>query len=319
MTFQKLSANSPMNPDVAIIILNRNQTAYTRDCLVSLAAIDYSTYRTVVVDNDSTDDSLHEMARDFPTVDFIFLKKNAGVAGGRNAGLRDVLPDCPEFVLFLDNDTLVAPDFLSRLVEKMQSDSRIGAIQPKIYFSNPPDQICSVGGRYYPRISHFRHPASGQNDGARFQRAVEIDTVMGCAGLMRSRVFQEVGLLDETFSPYGPEDVDWSLRLRDAGYRLVMEPTAKVWHRVSSPSQANLEKTKHLASGYALFLRIHTRWWDFPLSIAWVVFHLTRRFLLPVMVRGEWSLATATFQGIREGLRRKRHPIEFVPSPPTCR
>jgi len=142
--------------------MNRNQTAYTRDCLVSLQAVTYPAFRIVVVDNGSSDNSLEEVAREFPAVDFLWFKENLGVAGGRNAGLRHVLPFGPEYVLFLDNDTFVSPDFLSRLVERMRSDARIGAVQPKICFADPPNRICSVGGRLYPRISYYRHPGSGR-------------------------------------------------------------------------------------------------------------------------------------------------------------
>jgi hypothetical protein len=300
-----------MNDLVAIIVLNRNQAGYTRDCLASLREIDYSNYRVLVVDNGSTDVSLRSAAQEFPFVTFLWLKENLGVAGGRNAGLRHALQWQPEYVLFLDNDTVVAPDFLTRLVARLKADQRIGAAQPKIYFADPPQRICSVGGKLYPRISYYRHPRSGEIDSGQFRQPAETDLVSGCASLARARVFHEVGLLDETYSPYGPEDVDWSLRLRSAGYRLMAEPSAVVWHRVSSPPQGSPDKVKNVARGHILFLRFHTKLLDLPLSVLWISFHMARQYIFPALVHRDWALAVGVFHGIWEGLNQKRRRIEL--------
>jgi hypothetical protein len=295
---------------VAVIVLNHNQADYTRECLTSLGGVDYSQLRILVVDNGSKGDSLRKVADAFPGVDFLWLDENLGVAGGRNAGVRRVLREDPEYVLFLDNDTLVAPDFLSRLVARIETDPRIGAVQPKIFFSDPPDRICSVGGKLYARISYYRHPGSGHPDHPQTQQVAEIDIVSGCAGLFRSAVFRQIGLLDETYSPYCHEDVDWSLRMRHAGYRLVLEPWAVVWHRVSSHPQTSAGKLRQLAKGHVLFLRFHTRWHDLPASLLWISLHMMRRYLWPAAVRNDWDSVFAVFSGLRLGMREERRPIE---------
>lgn len=301
-----------MTPHVSIIVLNLNQAEYTRDCLQSLQRVDFPCFQILVVDNGSSDDSLRQVAGDFPRVEFLWLRENRGVAGGRNAGLRHVLANHPDHILFLDNDTLVAPDFLSPLLTRMNADLRIGAVQPKIYFADPPDRICSVGGKLYPRISHYRHPGSGQFDSERFQSAAEIDILSGCAALIRARVFGEIGLLDESFSPYCHEDVDWSVRLKTAGYRLWFEPAAKVWHRVSSRPQTSARKLRELSKGHVLFLRLHTRFFDLPASILWIGFHMSRRYLLPALLRKDWQSARAVFAGVWAGLRQERLPVPKI-------
>jgi len=302
-----------LSETVAILILNRNQPGYTRDCLASLQQIDYPSFRILVVDNGSADDSLRQVAQQFPNVEFLWLKENLGVAGGRNAALREVLRSEPAYVLFLDNDTLVAPDFLTRLVARMNTNPQIGAVQPKIYFADPSNRICSVGGKLYPRISHYRHPGSGSCDSPRFE-STEIDIVSGCAGLMRARVFDTIGLLDETYSPYCHEDVDWSVRLRNAGYRLKVEPAAVIWHRVSSQPQSSAEKLEQLAKGHLLFLRFHTRFFDLPASIAWIGVHMSRRYVFPALARRDWKSAMAVFAGVWAGIRQQRRPIEKPPT-----
>lgn len=303
-----------LDKTVAIVILNHNQTEYTRDCLTSLQQIDYSSFRILVVDNGSADGSLCQVAQSFPRVEFLWLKENLGVAGGRNAGLREVLRSEPEYVLFLDNDTLVAADFLTRLVTRMDTDPSIGAVQPKIYFADPPTRVCSVGGKLYPRISHYQHPGSGHCDSPKLQDSAEIDIVSGCAGLMRTEVFDKIGLLDESYSPYCHEDVDWGVRVKKAGYRLVVEPAAKVWHRISTQPRASAEKLRYLAKGHVLFIRFHTRFYDLPASILWVSLHIGRRYLYPVVVRNDWKSVAAVFGGIWAGVRQKHLPIEWPPT-----
>jgi GT2 family glycosyltransferase len=297
--------------NVAIVILNCNQAGYTRDCLLSLQQLDYVYRRILVVDNGSSDGALHAVASDFPDVEFLWLTENLGVAGGRNAGVRKVLQHNPGYVLFLDNDTLVAPDFLTQLVHRIGSDPAIGAVQPKIYFADARDRICSFGGKFYSRISHYRHPHSGHCDTPETQIPAEIDIVSGCAGLFRTEAFRHIGLIDETFSPYCHEDVDWSLRLRKCGYRLIVEPRAVIWHRVSSSAVANGPKLKELAKAHILFLRFNTRFYDFPLSVAWISLHMLRRYLLPVLAIGDWRAIKGIFGGVWLGLKQKRRPLEW--------
>jgi GT2 family glycosyltransferase len=301
-----------MNELVAIIVLNRNQEGYTRDCLASLLQADYPRFRILVVDNGSADDSLQRVAEEFPAVNFLWLKDNRGVAGGRNAGLHDSLQWQPEYVLFLDNDTVVAPDLLTRLVTRLKADPGIGAVQPKIYFADSPRKICSVGGKLYPRISHYRHPSSGQIDSGQIQEAASVDWLSGCATLVRAKAFHEIGLLDETYSPYCHEDVDLSMRLRKSGYRLMVEPAAVVWHRVSSLARLNHDKLRNQAKGHILFLRFHTKFFDLPFSIAWISFHMARRYLFPALVRRDWASAAGVFRGIWEGLEQERLPLKLV-------
>ena len=299
---------------VAIIVLNRDQAGFTRDCLHSLQRLEYPQFHIVVVDNGSTDDALRGVARDFPQVDFLWLDQNLGVAGGRNAGLRHALQWQPGYILFLDNDTLVAPDFLTRLVTRIQSDERIAAVQPKIYFADPPNRICTVGGKLYPRISHYRSRGSGEQDRGQYDEPAEIDWLSGCAALARARVFHQLGLLDETYSPYCHEDVDWSLRLRRAGYRLMVEPSAVLWHRVSSRPQTNPAKFMNQVRGYILLLRFHTRRFDIPLSVIWLSWHVARRYILPAFVRHDSQLLAGVFQGVRGGFAQELLPIEM----PSC-
>jgi len=106
-------------PEVAIIILNWNSGLHTRDCLASLAQLDYGAYWPLVVDNGSTDDSLQRVREAFPEVPILENGRNLGFTGGNNIGLRWALERGADYMLLLNDDTEVAPDFLRQLVERL--------------------------------------------------------------------------------------------------------------------------------------------------------------------------------------------------------
>ena len=120
-----------MNPSVGIILLNWNDYKHTSACLDSLEKLDYENYKSIVVDNNSRDDSLLQLIQTYPNVHFIQNNQNLGFTGGNNVGIRYALKKQFEHILLLNNDTIVEPDFLRILVNKLESDPKIGAVQPK--------------------------------------------------------------------------------------------------------------------------------------------------------------------------------------------
>jgi GT2 family glycosyltransferase len=121
-------------PKVHIIILNWNQREMTVDCLNSLKKLDYADVEIVLVDNGSTDDSIEVIKENFPEITLIENKENLGVAGGRNVGFRYALQGSADYVLFLDNDTIVDKNFISELVKVGEDHKDAGIITGKIFF-----------------------------------------------------------------------------------------------------------------------------------------------------------------------------------------
>jgi GT2 family glycosyltransferase len=119
-------------PKVSIIILTWNSYDVTRDCLLSLRKIDYPAFEVVLVDNGSVDGSGQKLAQNFPEVRVILNDKNLGFTGGANVGMRDVLARGTNYLLLLNNDTIVAPNFVTELVRVAERDERIGMVSPKI-------------------------------------------------------------------------------------------------------------------------------------------------------------------------------------------
>lgn len=223
------------NPLVYIVVVNWNQPQLTTDCLRSLRTLVYPNYRVLVVDNGSQDDSAEKLRAEFGDwIDVIANETNLGFAGGNNAGIRYALQQAADYVLLLNNDTLVHDlNLLSTLVTVFCDNDRIGLACPTIWYADRSEQPWYAGARFSMWRgggSHLQRPPTGN-------QAVDTGYATGCC-VMASRCFiEEVGLLDEAFFLY-QEDVDWSIRAKRAEFRVVHVPDAHLVHRVSASTKA---------------------------------------------------------------------------------
>lgn len=256
------------NPTVAVVILTCNQKAYTLNCLRSLFACDYANLVVVVVDNDSADDTEGSVRESFPDVHYVRNTYNAGVAGGRNCGIRYLAEHVSyDYLLILDNDTLVEKDFLQPMVNVLESDGTLGVVSPKIYLMGEDRILDQAGGsivNFYTgstaKRGHGEYDA-GQYDAVRTQDCLP----SGACSLSRREAVEACKGLDETFNPYGFEDLDYSLRVKKAGYRVAYVPESVIYHKGSktgfntyTESYAAI-KGKHLKT----FLRRHATLFQF--------------------------------------------------------
>lgn len=223
-----------MNPKVSIIILNWNGLNDTLECLESLIKVNYNNFRVVVVDNNSSNDDVEKLREQFDDfIDKIIVNdSNLGFSGGNNVGIKYALENGADYVLLLNNDTFVEPDFLSKLVEKDDQQKGIGILTPMITYYTEPEKIWSAGGN----ISNIK--ASGFTFGHN-QKAAEYEFdkfctfASGCCMLIKKEVLEDVGLLDENYFLY-LEDTDFSYRTITTGYKILYVGSAKVYHKVFS-------------------------------------------------------------------------------------
>lgn len=232
------------SPSVYIIVLNWNGKEDTLACLQSLERVGYSTYSVVLVDNASSDGTVESVGDLFPSVTTIRNSENLRFAGGNNVGIEYAMRMNADYILLLNNDTVVDQNFLDELVNAAESDSQIGIAGAKIFYYDEPDRIWYAGGRieYWKGwISHIgiRERDAGQHDTPR-----DVGYITGCCMLVKRTVIEKIGKLDESFFIYG-EDADWSIRAARAGFRLRYVPSSKVWHKVSSSSGGNLSWFKN--------------------------------------------------------------------------
>lgn len=220
-----------MNPAISIIVLNYNGKEFLEDCLRSIFKSNYSNFEVILVDNGSTDDSLILAEKKFAgdlRLKIVKNDKNLLFTGGNNRGIAEA---SGEYVIVLNNDTTVHPDWLKYVACTMQ-DETIGAAQPKILLFDDPARIDYIGGgldRYgYAEGIGRRMIDSGQFD----SMSEEIFYAGGAAMILRKKVLDEVGTFDTKFGAYW-EDTDLSWRVRLKKYRIVAIPKAVVYHRVS--------------------------------------------------------------------------------------
>jgi GT2 family glycosyltransferase len=246
------------HPKVAVIVLNWNGLEDTRACVASLAAQTYRPAQIYVVDNASSDGSAEALAREFPQFTHIRNAQNLGFTQANNAAMARALAEDADYVLLLNNDTEAAPDFLCWLVAAAEADPQAGMVGPKIYFYDRPGEIWYAGGRVdFGRLHPFIHVGEGEPDAGQRDAPGRTGFVTGCCLLVRAEVIRQTGMLDPSYGYYC-EDVDWSLRARRAGWRLLYEPRARVWHKINrSMRRGNVQQVYYTYRNIPLVARRH--------------------------------------------------------------
>jgi GT2 family glycosyltransferase len=232
-------------PLVSIHILNYNGGEDILRCLRSVQQLAFRDFCIVVIDNASTDTSLARIQAEFPEVRIIRNTANLGFGAGHNVGIREALNQDTPFIWLLNQDATVAPDSLNSLVHAVQKDSQIGALSPIIL--NLDDTVWFESGKIdWWRMRAVHTPKNP---------FIDPEHLSGCAIFLRTEALRKAGVFDENFFLYY-EDADLSLRIRQAGFRLLVEPKSKVWHTEASNRQSEL-KTLWLVWSGLLFFRKH--------------------------------------------------------------
>lgn len=266
-------------PSVSVILVNWNGRNDTLECLHSLAKVSYAPMHIIMVDNASADDSVDAVKREFPSVEVIPNETNLRFAGGNNIGIKHALERGSDYILLLNNDTTVDAEFLTELVKAADADPGIGMVGAKIYYYDDPKRIWFAGGRIEWWKGWISHIGLREEDRGQYDTARAVDYITGCCLLVKRPVIEKIGNLDEQFFMYG-EDVDWCLRVCKAGFRLVYEPKAKIWHKLSVSAGGHFSWYKNwnkLKSTIRLVARYAS-----PLQWAVIPFVLPIHFLFQV-------------------------------------
>jgi GT2 family glycosyltransferase len=207
------------------VVLSWNGREDTLAALESLRGID-----TVVVDNGSSDGSPEAVAERFPDVELIRAGVNLGFAGGNNVGIRRALDQGAEWVLLLNNDASVETGIVDALAAAAQARPDAGVLACKVLFADA-DRLWYAGAGFDPYLGRSRHEGFGEPD--RPDNLRDTDRATGAAMAVSRAAIEAAGLLDEELFLYA-EDLEWSLRIRKAGFPVVYVPAARVRHRVSA-------------------------------------------------------------------------------------
>jgi N-acetylglucosaminyl-diphospho-decaprenol L-rhamnosyltransferase len=258
---------------LAVVILNYNRADLLADCLASIYAHPtHCALEVWVVDNASSDGSAQAVRSSFPQARLIESPVNGGYAYGNNLALRAILAaGTPDYILLLNNDTVVPAGAFDGLVDYLEARPEVAVVGPKLVLPDGSLDLACRRSFPTPEVSFYRmtglawlfprSPRFGRYNLTYLDPAVEteVDAVVGACMLLRASVVQEVGLLDEQFFMYG-EDLDWAYRIKQYGWRIVYYPRVTVHHykRAASTRRA-IPSIRAFYDAMRIFHRKHYR------------------------------------------------------------
>jgi len=228
--------NDNLYPNLWVVIPTYNRCDDLLACLDSLNNAGLCEKNIIVVDNNSQDDTIKQVNKKYPKINLIALEDNKGATGASNIGFDFALDKNAEWVLRLDSDTVVAENFLPPLLDKALQDQKIGVIAPKIYYFEPPDEIWYAGADSHSFHFGTIHDHRGERDTPENNCTRETEYAWGAAMLIRREVVEQTGGFDKDFFIYY-EEVDFCLKVRDLGFKLVFVPESHIWHKVGSTAR----------------------------------------------------------------------------------
>ena len=292
-----------MKARISIISVNYNGLALTAAMIDSLRRHVTTPLEIVVVDNGSARDEAALLRERYPDIVVLRSDENLGFAGGNNLGIRAATGDC---LLLLNNDTEVTDDTLHHLAETLDADPSIGAVCPKIRFWAPPQAIQFAGYTPLTRIT-LRNGliGFGQPDDGSYDSPHETPYAHGAAMMVRREAVGKAGQMPEEYFLYY-EELDWSERLREAGYRIVYDPRATVFHKESATTgQQSPLRSYYLTRNRLLFARRNRRGAARRLSIIYQLGVALPKSVAAALLHGRRDLAAAALRGCRDFLRHK--------------
>ena len=299
-------------PRVVVIVLNWNGSADTLCCLETLEKVTYPGCEILLVDNGSTDDSVAILRDAYPQVKMIETGQNLGFVGGNNVGLEYACSVGAEYALLLNNDTEVAPDFLTHLVEAAERSPQVGITGPSIYYFDEPNTFWSAGGSIDWKRGVTSMVGLNQVESGQFgEEPRPVDFVTGCALLIKMSVVEEVGMLDPRFFLYY-EETEWCVRVAHSGYTILHVPCSKIWHKISPVArEASPMVHYYMTRNRLLFLKLA----DANL-LPWVSTYLDyARTLASWALRPRWRAKKpqrqAMLQAIADFSRRRFGKVEW--------
>ncbi|GAB3718495.1 glycosyltransferase family 2 protein [Spirosoma lituiforme] len=281
---------------VSIITINYNQADVTRQFLESAKGLTYPAYEIIVVDNGSVEPFAGTVnVSQYPHLRYIRSEVNLGFTGGNNLGMQEARGD---YFFIVNNDTELSPTILEDLLAPFAERPDIGVVCPKIRFYDSPQLLQYAG---YSPINMYTGTATAigcnQTDMGQYDEPHATNFAHGCAMMIRRTVVEQVGRFAERFFLYY-EELDWSQRIRDAGYLIYYQPTASILHKESvSVGQHSPLKTYYLTRNRILFMRRHCSVFQRVVFYSFFAFCILPKHMASYLLTGQLTHAKAFMRG----------------------
>lgn len=266
----KSSKNASTFPLVSIVSINYDHPEVTCAMLNSMRKISYPNIEIIVVDNASPNDDPAILKQNYPEIIFIQSQTNLGFPGGNDLGIRKAKG---KYILLLNNDTEVTPEFLEPLVAKMENNPQIGIVSPKIKFFDPP-QLLQYCGITPINLLTIRSKGIGfeEADNGQYDIDTEQAYAHGAAMMVRREAIEKVGMMADIYFLYY-EELDWCYRIRQAGYKIWYIHNSLIYHKESvSTGRLSPFRTFYINRARLLYMRRHVKGLNLLFAVLYQIF-----------------------------------------------
>lgn len=255
---------------VSVISINMNQMYMTAEFLESLKDSTYTNIEVIIVDQNSDEDPEKSFKQTYPDVILVKSKVNLGFTGGNNLAVEH---SKGEYIFCVNNDTIIPPDLIGKLIQPFSEHKNIGIVSPKIIFYNDQSKIQYAG---YTPVNNItgRNDAIGNKqhpDIPEFNQQYETEYAHGCAMMIPHSIINDIGFLTENFFIYY-EELDFSQRVKNIGYKIWYNGTAHILHKESVTTGKNSTfKEYYHTKNRILFMRRHSKTYT-TVFLHWIYF-----------------------------------------------
>lgn len=290
-------------PPVGVVIVNHNLKDSLKETLESFRKVNYPGLQIVVSDNASTDGAPEMVRTLFPEVHLLAHKEEQGYARAASLGMA-YLVDKTKYIFSTTNDVIVDPEIINVLVDYAEKDPKAGVLGTKIYFFDRPNVLWSAGGTVNPLHGQPWHLGLEHKDHPRYSHVRECAFVTGCGYLLRNEVLKRVGYFNEDYVFYS-EDAELCYRIREAGYKVLYIPDAKMWHKTGTTLAKNRPVQLQYSTRNQLHMLQRHRVGFYPFTL-WSNLLLVSPFKMAFFLAiGRWKNSIGIYRGIRDWWRGK--------------
>jgi len=310
-------------PFVSVVIPTYNRKGKLIRLIESILQSNYPREKLeiIVVDDASTDGTYEEVRKKFPEVKIIRNEKELFLAGSRNVGIRN---SKGESIFLIDDDNIIDKNCILELVRTFGSSQKIGVVAPIMYYLKAPNRIWCSGIERSMITSLTKIIGRDKMDNGQYKNLIESKDFPN-AFMVKREVIKKVGLFDEKTFPIHYDEADFGERVRRAGYKVVCNPKAKIWHGISLPEEVedkarlfhchNELRAFYCGKNRIIFHRKYSKWWQFLIFILIFNWLFTLYYLRVILLgskkpfKGRLKIAKAYLRGVWEGIKHNEKAL----------
>ncbi|MBR3152416.1 MAG: glycosyltransferase family 2 protein [Clostridia bacterium] len=292
-----------MKANVAIIMVNYNGEELCKECIESINNGSIVP-DIILVDNASINFNYKNFLK-YKNVTILRNSENIGFTGGNNIGINFALKNNYEYIILLNNDTIIDKN----MIEELMSNSNYNTITtPKMYYYSEPKKIWFAGGKINFFKANAKHIGKDRFDSKKFDKKKKIDFATGCCMCIHKSILEKVGLLNENFFMYN-EDLEFCLRCLQKKIDIIYIPTAMLWHKVGGSSGGDISKTFTYYSNRNRFYLVKGKYFNTEAKVFVYISRLIR-YLLSKMNKDNYFTIKQAYNDAKNGKMGKQVIID---------